>query len=134
MDKQQLIDTAVQHTDELYNKTVKPVPEPEKEIGIDLEDKIIDNIVDTVETSQFDINKLNSFTNVSRSRNDLYNTLDDMSTDSTIAAVLETYAEDATETNDKGNIVWAESDDSECLKFVTYLLNALNIDKNILMI
>ena len=131
MDKQQLIDTAVQHTDELYNKKVKPVPTPEKEIGIDLEDKIIDNIVDTVETSQFDINKLNSFTNVSRSRNDLYNTLDDMSTDSTIAAVLETYAEDATETNDKGNIVWAESDDSECLKFVTYLLNALNIDKNI---
>ena len=65
MDKQQLIDTAVQHTDELYDKKVKPVPTPEKEIGIDLEDKIIDNIVDTVETSQFDINKLNSFTNVS---------------------------------------------------------------------
>ena len=91
----------------------------------------MENIIDTIQTSQFDVTALNSFTQVSRSRNDIYDTLDYMAEDSTLAAVLETYAEDATETNDQGNIVWAESADSDVLKFITYLLNALNVDKNV---
>lgn len=115
----------------LFDKKVKPIPTPQHEIGIDLDNRVLDNIVDTMETSQFDINALNSFTHVSRSRNEIYDTLDDMGDDSIIAAVLETYAEDATETNDAGAIVWAESNDGEALKFVTYLLNALNVDKNV---
>ncbi len=131
MEKETIRDTAFQNNDELYNKKIEPRTIPQKEIGIDLNNTVIDNIVDTVETSQFDISSLNSFTQVSRSRNDLYDTLDSMGDDSTIAAVLETYAEDATETNDNGNIIWAESNDSEVLKFITYLLNALNVDKNI---
>lgn len=117
--------------DSLYNKKIQPQETPEKQIGIDLKDTVLNNIVDGMETSQFDINAINSFTQVSRSRNEIYNTLDYMAEDSTIAAVLETYAEDATETNDQGNIVWAESNDGEVLKFITYLLNSLNVDKNI---
>lgn len=132
MDRETLISTAFpDQEDSLFDKKVKSVPSPQHEIGIDLDNRVLDNITETVETSQFDINALNSFTQVSRSRDDIYNTLDDMGDDSTIAAVLETYAEDATEPNDSGSIVWAESNDSEALKFVTYLLNALNIDKNV---
>ena len=132
MDKETLRNSAFPEQDDaLFDKKVKPVAVPQHEIGIDLDNRVLDNVVDTMQTSQFDINALNSFTHVSRSRNEIYDTLDDMGDDSIIAAVLETYAEDATETNDAGAIVWAESNDSEALKFVTYLLNALNVDKNV---
>lgn len=131
MEKDAIRDTAFVHDDELYNTKIKPVSVPQQEIGIDLNNTVMSNIADTIETSQFDINALNSFTQVSRSRNEIYNVLDDMGNDSTLAAVLETYAEDATETNDQGNIVWCESPDADAAAFVTYLLNALNVDKNI---
>ena len=131
MDKEAIRDTAFVHDDDLYNTKIQPVSVPQKEIGIDLNNTVMSNIADTIETSQFDVNALNSFTQVSRSRNEIYNVLDDMGNDSTLAAVLETYAEDATETNDQGNIVWCESPDADAMAFVTYLLNALNVDKNI---
>lgn len=131
MDKETLRNTAFQSDDKLYNTKINPVPTPPMEIGIDLENKVMSNIADTIETSQFDVGALNSFTQVSQSRNEIYDVLDDMGNDSTLAAVLETYAEDATETNDQGNIVWCESPDAEASAFVTYLLNALNVDKNI---
>ena len=131
MDKEAIRDTAFVHDDDLYNTKIQPVSAPQKEIGIDLNNTVMSNIADTIETSQFDVNALNSFTQVSRSRNEIYNVLDDMGNDSTLAAVLETYAEDATETTDQGNIVWCESPDADASAFVTYLLNALNVDKNI---
>ena len=132
MDKETLKAAAFPEQDPaLFDKKVTPVAVPQHEIGIDLDNHVLDNITETMETSQFDVNALNSFTQVSRSRNEIYDTLDDMGDDSIIAAVLETYAEDATETNDAGAIVWAESTDGEALKFVTYLLNALNVDKNV---
>lgn len=131
MDRETIKSTAFRNDEALYDKKIAPVVAPDKQIGIDLDNHVISNIVDSVETSRFDINALNAFTNVSRSRNEIYDTLDAMGEDSTIAAILETYAEDATETNDQGNIVWCESSDSEVAKFVTYLLNSLNVDKNI---
>ena len=113
MDKDTIRNSAFPEQDPaLYDKQVKPVPVPQHEIGIDLDNRVLDNVVETMQTSQFDVNSLNSFTQVSRSRNEIYDTLDDMGDDSIIAAVLETYAEDATETNDAGAIVWAESSDS----------------------
>ena len=51
------------------------------------------------------MNKLNQFTQVSTRRDQIYNLIDQMAEDPTIAAILETYAEDATEYNDKGQIV-----------------------------
>jgi hypothetical protein len=54
-----------------------------------------------------------------------------MSEDPTISAALEIYAEDSTETNDEGRVVWCESDDAEIVKFVTFLLDTMNVDKNI---
>jgi hypothetical protein len=131
MDRETIKSTAFRNDETLYDKKIEPVIAPDKQIGIDLGNHVISNIVDSVETSRFDVNALNAFTNVSRSRNEIYDTLDAMGEDSTIAAILETYAEDATETNDQGNIVWCESSDSEVAKFVTYLLNSLNVDKNI---
>ena len=131
MDFDAVKDVAFSENDKLLNKKIEPVSTPSMEIGIDLENTVMSNIADTVETSQLDINALNSFTQVSRSRNEIYDVLDDMGNDSTLAAVLETYAEDATETNDAGDIMWCESPDADAAAYVTYLLNALNVNKNI---
>ena len=48
-----------------------------------------------------------------------------MAEDSSIAAILETYAEDATEADDQGNVVWVESDNDDIVKYITYLLNSI---------
>lgn len=131
MENQEFRDTAFVPNDEIYNKPIKAVPTPQEEIGMDLDHTVLRNITDAIETSRFDSTALNSFTQVSRTRNELYNTLDYMAEDTTLSAVLETYCEDATETNDQGRIVWAESDDANAVKFVEYLLNALSVDKHI---
>lgn len=131
MDKELIKDTAFQQDDSIYGKSIDVKPVPEKQIGIDLSDSMLDYIIDGVQTSSMDMSALDSFTQVSRSRNDIYETLDYMAQDSTISAILETYAEDATETNDQGKIMWAESSDPNAGKFVSYLLEALNVDKNI---
>lgn len=134
MDKEQIKDTAFQPDEQLYNKKIEAMPLPEKEIGIDLGDTILQNIINSVDTginSQFDNSALQNFTNISRNRNQLYETLDYMATDSAISAILETYAEDATETNDNGDVVWVESDNPNAAAFITYLLDALCINKNI---
>ncbi|MBO7697212.1 MAG: hypothetical protein J6Y28_04290 [Acholeplasmatales bacterium] len=54
-----------------------------------------------------------------------------MSEDPTISAALEIYAEDTTEANEFGRIVWCESENPDIVKFVTYLLDTMNVEKNI---
>ena len=133
MDTELIKDNIFQQRDDLYNQPIKTIPKPGKEIGIDLNDTIITNIIDSVEgtSTQFDVNALNTFTSVSMNRNELYQTLDYMAEDSIMGAVLETYAEDATETNDNGDIVWVEAEDAEISKYITYLLSSLGVNKNI---
>ena len=115
----------------LYNKEIKSVPAPERDIGIDTKETIFDNIIQAGQSSQLDLNSLDSFTTISQGRDQIYTMLDTMCQDSTISAVLETYAEDATEYNDQGQIVWVESSDPNVQKYVTYLLDTMNVDKNI---
>ena len=78
-----------------------------------------------------DITALDSFSQVSQSRDSIYALIDTMCEDSTIAAVIETYTEDATEYNESGQIVWAESSNPKVQKMVQFLLDTMNIDKNI---
>ena len=120
----------VQVTDE-YNKKTKAVPKQQASFGIDTSESLFDNIIKAGIASKLDITELESFSQVSQNRNQIYDLLDTMSEDSTIAAVLETYAEDATEYGDNGKIVWVESADSDVSNYVTYLLDTMNIDKNI---
>ena len=119
--------------DDIYNKPIETIPKPQPQIGIDVDNNLLWNIIDgtAVESSHVDLSLLQSFTQVTRDRNTLYDTLDYMSQDTTLASVLETYAEDATETNESGDIVWCESSDPNVTKFVTYLLDSLCVNKNI---
>ena len=115
----------------LYGKKTVAVPPPKPEIGIDTENEFISNIIDNGVASPVDISVINNFTQMSQQRNTMYDLLDAMAEDSTMAAVLETYAEDATEYNDQGRIMWADSNDDRVLAYVNYLLDTLKIDSNI---
>ncbi len=108
---------------------INPVTIPETQIGVDTDDAFYDSIVQGGESAAVDITKINAFTQITNNRETLYETLDTMAQDSTVSAVLETYAEDATETNENGDMVWAESSDPKILRYVTFLLNSLNVDK-----
>lgn len=117
--------------DGAYNKEIKAVPAPEKEIGIDTKEYIFQNIINAGTSSVLDVGEIESFSMASKSRDQVYQLLDTMAEDSAIAAVLETYAEDATEYNDQGKIVWVESSNSNIASYVNYLLITLCVDKNI---
>ena len=123
--------SAFVNDDSLYNSSIVSQPKPEKNVGIDTQGAFFDSIVNAGVASQLDISAFESFTQVSQSRDQLYAMLDTMSQDSIVSAVLETYAEDATEYNDNGRIVWVESSDGDVAKYITYLLDTIGTDKHI---
>lgn len=117
--------------DDQLNKKIKPVPVPSTDISIDVDDEFYKTLIEAGTSAQIDIGQLNTFSQLSQNRETLYQVLDTMAEDSTISSMLEIYTEDATETNDLGEIVWAESSDDKIQKYITFLLNSLNVDKNI---
>lgn len=123
-------ETAFINDKHLYDKKPEAVPTPQPNIGIDTDKSLFDNIIEMVDMSSLDMSSLQSFTSVSQSRNQIYSILDMMSEDSIIAAILKTYAADATEYNDAGQIIWAESSDSDVAKYVNFLLDTMNCDKH----
>lgn len=110
---------------------VNPVPVPKAEVGMDTEGKFLDNILNAGTSGSLDLTVINNFSTVSQSREELYKLLDMMSQDSTVSAILETYAEDSVEYNDQGKIVWVEGADPKVTAYVEYLLNTMNVDKHI---
>lgn len=114
-----------------YGIKTEPKPRKQHEIGVDLHNEFYNNIIDAGLQSKLDISEIESFSQASQNRNLIYDLLDTMCEDPTIAAVLETYAEDATEYSDNGRIVWCESDDPDATKIITYFLDTMNIDKNV---
>ena len=124
-------ETVYKDQPEVYYKETVSIPVPERDFGVDTENKIFDNIIQSGTSGGLDISALQAFTSTTQSRNTIYNLLDSMCEDSTIAAVLETYAEDATEYNDEGQIVWVEASDPSIQKYVQFLLDTMNVDKHI---
>lgn len=107
------------------------VPKQPKEIGIDLDKTLQSDILDAAQTSSLDLSDINDFNNIAQNRESIYSLIDTMAQDDTISSILETYAEDMVEPNDKGQIVWVESSDDYIAKYVQFLLDSLNVDKHI---
>lgn len=122
-------DKFIQDSEKVGTK-INPVSVPETEIGVDTANEFFKDIANLGDSASIDISSLNTFTQLSQNRETLYQVLDTMAQDSTVAAILEIYAEDATETNERGEIVWSESSDPNINKYITYLLKSLNVDKN----
>lgn len=124
-------DSVFRDTPDLYGTRINSVPAPQKSIGVDTDGDFYDALINGVKSSMVDISKLESFSQVSQSREMLYEVLDTMCEDTTIAAALEIYAEDSTELSENGRIIWCQSEDENISKYVTYLLDVLNVDKNV---
>ena len=61
----------VQVTDE-YNKKTKAVPKQQASFGIDTSESLFDNIIKAGIASKLDITELESFSQVSQNRNQIY--------------------------------------------------------------
>jgi hypothetical protein len=112
---------------------INAVPLQQPEIGIDISNSLTNNIVSQAINSNVDISKLEGFSTVAQTREQIYQMIDTMAQDPILASYLRTISEDAVETNDSGKIIWCESDDSKVAKYVTYLLDSMNVDKNAYM-
>jgi hypothetical protein len=114
----------------LVGTNIRPVPTPQPEIGIDTENTLTSNIVNQAINSNVDISKLEGFSTVAQTREQIYQMIDTMAQDPILSSYLKTISEDAVEINDSGKIIWCESEDSRVAKYVTYLLDSMNVDKN----
>ena len=124
--------------DNIFNKEndkigqkINPMPVPETNVGIDTDNEFFKDIAELGDATSIDITTINSFSQLSNSRETLYQVLDTMAQDSTVAAILEIYAEDATEQNEQGQTVWVECDDANISKYIDFLLKSLGVEKNI---
>lgn len=115
----------------LSGTKIKAVPKKPVEVGIDTTKNLEQNILNAAINGVLDISKLEGFSTVSQTRESIYKILDSMGNDSMISSILETYAEDTVESNDKGRIMWCESSDANVSKYVTYLLDSMNVDKHL---
>lgn len=120
--------------DNIIGKKIKSVPNPEIQIGIDTESTLQKNMLnalDNVETTNLDISSLESLNMVAQNRDQLYSLIETMMQDDSVSSIIETYTEDVVNTNDKGQSVWCESNDEKCGNYVTYILNATEVNKYI---
>lgn len=93
---------------------------------VDKDDEIVTKI-DSSDQRVSTISQLNEFRTIADDRETQYNTYDEMSTDSVIAAALEIYADDATAYDEQGRVIWVESDEKHIADAGNRLLDKLNI-------
>lgn len=99
-------------------------------LDIDTKKTLPDNIIEAGLSSQLNMSALENFTGISNSRDQVYQLIDTMAQDSAVSAILKTYAENVCEPADNGHVIWCESSDPKISKFVNYILNTMNADKN----
>ena len=98
-------------------------------IDIDTNKELMDTIIEAGLSNQLDTSKLEEFTRMSNVREQMYQMIDTMMQDSSVSAIVRTYAENVCEAADNGHVIWVESADPKVSKFVNYLLDAINADK-----
>lgn len=113
------------------SQTQPVVLDATKNLSVDTKKLLIDNIIQTGISGGLNASQLAKFTSISNARDQIYQLIDTMCQDSTVSAIVRTYAEDVCEPGDSGHIVWCEATDANVGKYVNYLLNIMNVDKYI---
>ena len=117
-------------TERIVGKKVKITPVEPSKISIDLDNSLGETIVEAAASASLKTDVLESFSSLAQNRETEYELIDTIGMDSTMAAAVETYAQDIIQTNDKGEIFWIESGDAETAKYVSFLAKKLELDKN----
>lgn len=89
----------------LAGTKIKAVPAPGLDVGVDLDNTLDQQLLDGAQNDVADLGVLERFLTVAQTREQIYELIDTMSQDAMVSAILETYAEDVCETNDRGQIV-----------------------------
>lgn len=111
-------------------KKVEAKPLDPPKTNVDTDKNLEDAILAAASASTLKTDVLESFSTMATNREQEYELIDTMAMDSIIASAIERYAEDITQTNSKGQIFWIESDDADTAKYVSYLLNRIDFDRN----
>lgn len=110
---------------------VKPNIDPNAGLAIVKPEDSLGSMIEEADgSSLFDFSQLNVFRTLTDDRDLQYKMYDDMGEDSIIAAALELYADDATQYNTKGQVIWAESDDGDVAAFTNRLIDILQLNEN----
>ena len=115
----------------LVETIIKPISTTNPEIGIDTEKNFVNSIISSAQIGTLDISSIDALSNSAQNREQSYQLIDSMAQDTIIAAVLETYAEDIVQTNDQGEVMWLEANDTKVLNYTSWLLESLNVDKHL---
>lgn len=106
---------------------VKSAPSDRADLPItEKEDELVGRMTSS-DSPISSLSQLSEFRTIAEDRETQYNTYDEMSTDSVIAAALEIYADDATSYDEKGRIIWVESDVKEIADAGNRLLDKFEI-------
>lgn len=106
------------------------VPDRGLEVGVTPAKDDITNAQMQSDNSIIDSAYIDKFTTLSKYRDERYQSFETMLTDPIVSAALEMYADDATQYNRDGNIIWVESDSSVIADWGNRLLNVLDIQSN----
>lgn len=91
---------------QLIGAQAKPVIlDKQDKLDIDTKKVLIDNIIEAGLTGGLDVAALEQFTSISNTRDQIYQLIDTMMADSSVSAIVRTYAEDVCEPADNGHIV-----------------------------
>ena len=125
-------ETKNSNSNPLVGSGIQPIAASETTTTIDIDTSkvLLDNIIEAGLSSKLNMSSLENFTSISNARDQVYQLIDTMAQDSSVSAILRTYAEEVCEPADNGHVVWCEADDPKISKFVNYLLNIMNADKN----
>jgi hypothetical protein len=116
----------------LIGNQAKPVVlDSTTKLDIDTNKVLVDNIIEAGLSSKLDISAIERFTSISNARDQVYMLIDTMCQDSAVSSIVRTYTDDVCERSDNGHIVFCESSDPKISMFVNYLLNVMNVDKQI---
>lgn len=99
-------------------------------LDIDTTKSFPDSVIYAGLNGGLDIGAIEKFTSISNNRDQIYTVIDTMGRDSAVGAILKTFADCACELGDNGHVIWCESNDPKISKFINYLLNVINVDKN----
>lgn len=82
-------------------------------------------------SQNIDYSAFSRFTELSSDRKTQYAAYDTMTQDPIISSALEMYADDATQYDNQGRLIWSEGDDTDLIDYIDRLLETLGIGKKL---
>ena len=109
---------------------ISSVPGKDNELGISSKTDDITNKQITADNSIIDSAEIDKFVTLSKYRDERYQAFEEMLKDPIISAAVEMYADDATQYNRDGDIIWAEADEPVILEAANRLIRVLRLNEN----